>query len=136
MNAEVLQLVTEWFARTELVLKRRLIQERIGDTGELAESLRNEVHRRAGDLIAGEIEFLVRGRMVDMGAGSKSNKIESRESNRRATGGGRRRAKKWYSRAFWGRINDLQGVLGYTLMEEALQAASAPLKELNPSSRT
>lgn len=131
MNSEVLKIVTEWFARTELVLKRRLIQERIGDTGALADSLRNEVHRRSGDLIAGEIEFLVRGRMVDMGAGrGSSNKIESRQTNRRATGGGRRRAKKWYSRAFWGRINDLQGILGYQLMEEALEAASAPLKSL------
>lgn len=129
MNLEVFSVLTDWFRRTELVLKREKNRLRIGDTKELDRSIAQEVHRRSNELLEGTLEFLVRGRFVDMGAGKGSRKIETREGNARLLGGKRRRPKQWYSRAFWGRLNDLQGVLGYRLMEQAIDSIKNPLEQ-------
>jgi hypothetical protein len=127
MNLETLKVFTDWFARTELVLRREKTRLKVDDTTVLDSSLSHQVHQRANSLLQGELEFLVRGRFVDMGAGRK-RKIETREGNLTLLTGRPRKPKKWYSRAFWGRLNDLQGILGYKLMEEAVDSIKDPIE--------
>lgn len=134
MNLETLSVLTNWFKRTELILKREKTRMGIDDTKKLDRSMSHQVHQRANDLLEGQLEFLVRGRFVDMGVGRGSNKIETREGNARLLGGKRRKARKWYSRAFWGRLNDLQGILGYKLMESAIDSVKNPLEERSTGS--
>lgn len=128
MNLNTLQVLTDWFKRTELVLRREKTRLKVDDTHELDKSLSHKVHQRANDLLEGELEFLVRGRFQDMGAG-RARKIETREGNRELIAGKPRKPKKWYSRAFWGRLNDLQGILGYRLMESAIDAIKDPIEQ-------
>ena len=130
MNLPLLKLLTDWTARTELVL--RLQKKRLGvdDTNELDKSLSGRVRQQADAMLESELAFLVRGRMVDMGAG-RARKIESRDTNAQLIQGksNTRKPKKWYSRAFYGRINDLQGIIGFQLMESAIRAVKDPLEE-------
>lgn len=133
MSLQVLDLLTSWTARTEEMLDRALKQMNIGDTGQLAKSLRSKVRQKAMGLLEAEHEFLIRGRFRDMGAGrgTKAGRIESRASNRAMTSSGQgRRGKRWYSRTYWGRLNDLQGAIGYRLMETAVDAVITPLKQV------
>ena len=129
MNLRTLHVLTDWFKRTELVLRREKTRLKVDDTNELDKSLAHKVHQRANDLLEGELEFLVRGRFSDMGAGRASRKIETREGNRSLIEGKTRKPKKWYSRTFWGRLNDLQGILGYRLMESAIDAVKDPIEQ-------
>lgn len=129
MQVANLELLTNWFARTEVILRRELLRLNIGDTRDLEQSLRHEVRRQGNAILQGEMEFLVRGRFVDMGAGKAASKIQSRAGNRLLTAG--RRPKLWYSRAFWARINDLQGVIGYRLMEQSIESILKPMKAVS-----
>ena len=129
IQVDNLELLTNWFARTEVILRRELTRMRVGDTQQLEQSLRHDVRRQGSEILQGELEFLVRGRFVDMGAGKATSKIQSREGNRQLTAG--RRPKLWYSRAFWARINDLQGVIGYRLMEQSIQSILEPMKAVS-----
>ena len=128
MNLPLLKLLTDWTRRTELVL--RLQKKRLGvdDTNELDKSLSGKVRQQADAMLESELAFLVRGRMVDMGAG-RARKIESRATNAELLTAKTRKPKKWYSRAYYGRINDLQGIIGYQLMESAIRAVKDPLEE-------
>jgi len=128
MNLPLLKLLTDWTRRTELVL--RLQKKRLGvdDTNELDKSLSGKVRQQADAMLESELAFLVRGRMVDMGAG-RARKIESRATNAELLTAKTRKPKKWYSRAYYGRINDLQGIIGFQLMESAINAVKGPLDE-------
>lgn len=128
MNLETLQVLTDWFTRTELVLRREKNRLKVDDTKDLDQSLRNQVHQKSNSILEGELEFLVRGRFVDMGAGRK-RKIETREGNASLLKLKPRKPKKWYSRAFWGRLNDLQGILGYKLMEASIDSIKDPIEQ-------
>jgi hypothetical protein len=129
VNLETLKILTRWFDRTEYILRLEKRKLDIGITEELDKSLNTAVHQRANDLLVGELEFLVRGRFVDMGAGRKRKVLESRDGNGDLLKVKKRKPKKWYSRAFYGRINDLQGVLGYKLMESAIDSVKDPLEQ-------
>jgi len=130
MNLPLLKLLADWTARTELIL--RLQKKRLGvdDTQELDKSLGGKVRELSDALLESELTFLVRGRMVDMGAG-RARKIESRDTNADLIRdkSKARKPKKWYSRAYYGRINDLQGIIGYQLMESAIRAVKDPLEQ-------
>jgi hypothetical protein len=127
MNLETFKVLTDWTARTEYILRLEKRKLDVDDTHELDNSLDSKVERAGNDMLKSEIGFLVRGRFVDMGAGRKSSKIETRDGNARLLKV--RKPKKWYSRAFWGRINDLQGVLGFKLMEAAIRSVKDPLED-------
>lgn len=132
MNLETLQVFTQWMRRTELIFHREISRLRIGDTKDLDQSIEHDVKQRSQAMLEGAFEFLIRGRFVDMGAGRGARKLETREGNRQLlTKGKGRRPKKWYSRAFWGRLNDLQGVLGYRMMESAIDSVKEPLETLS-----
>ncbi len=133
MTSELLSLLTNWTDRTLLVLEREIERWRINDTGDLKRSLESEVRKKSAEILESQIEFLVRGRFIDMGAGrgQRANGIESRAGNRALTStSSGRKPRRWYSRALWGRLNDLQGVLGYTLMESSVQAIKGHLDKV------
>ena len=134
MSLQVLDLLTSWTARTEQMLKRAIDQMRIGDTGALVDSLRSQVRKKSQDLLIAEHEFLIRGRFRDMGVGrgEKSGRVESRAGNRAlASSGQGRRPARWYSRTYWGRLNDLQGAIGYRLMETAIDSVKEAIDQVN-----
>lgn len=128
MNSEILKILTRWTERTNMVLERERERLKVGKSGKLDRSFKTRVLTVSQDVFESQIDFLLRGRFVDMGAG-RSGKIESQASNRalmeEKSG---RKPKKWYSRAYYGRLNDLQGVLGYQLMESAIQSVKGPLE--------
>ncbi|MBD3627588.1 hypothetical protein [Cyclobacterium sp.] len=128
MKSRILQILTRWTERTEMVLERERKRLKVGKSGELDRSFKTRVLTVSQDLFESQIDFLLRGRFVDMGAG-RGRKIESQAGNRalleEKSG---RKPKKWYSRAYYGRLNDLQGVLGYQLMESAIQSIKGPLE--------
>jgi hypothetical protein len=129
MNLETLKTLTDWSRRTALVLDREIVRWKLQDTRDLQQSLKERVDQKTESLLVAQLQFLVRGRFQDMGAGRGSKRnFESRDGNRELLGGSKRKAKRWYSRAFWGRINDLQGVLGYRLMESAINSVKEPLE--------
>jgi hypothetical protein len=129
MNLETLQVLTQWMRRTEVIFRREITRLRIGDTKDLEQSIEHEVQRKSESMLEGAFEFLIHGRFVDMGAGKGARKLETREGNRQLLSKGKgRRPKKWYSRAFWGRLNDLQGVLGYRMMESSIDSVKLPFE--------
>lgn len=122
MNPETLQLLTRWTERTNFLLRRQREVLGVNNDGPLSKSQKYQVRQLSNAMLESQTEFLVRGRFVDMGAGRRSTKIETRDGNGRLLGGKGRKPKKWYSRTFWGRLNDLQGALGFRLMEDAINA--------------
>ncbi len=127
MNLDLLPILTSWTERTLYILRLEKRKLDVDDTKALDASLDGKAIQASNEKLHSEIEFLLRGRFVDMGAGRKSSKIETRDGNARKLK--LRRPKKWYSRAFWGRINDLQGVFGFKLMEAAIRSVKDPLEE-------
>ena len=123
-------MVQEWAARTDQILHAQLKAMGIGISDELFNSLRNRVYQQAGATIGYDLSFLMRGRYRDMGAGRR-RKIESIHSNGDIIRGqkkGGRRPKKWYSRAFYGRLSALNGVVSARIAEQAISAIINPLK--------
>ena len=113
----------KWLERTGQVLDGEIDRLDVKDSKELKKSLKFRLFRISADVIGGEISFLIRGRFVDMGAGRKKKVdafSEREDFGRRRRKQIGRKPKKWYSPAFFGRINDLQGALGFQLMEQAL----------------
>jgi hypothetical protein len=131
MDLDILNLVQKWTVRTDKVLRLARRKYRVNNTGALEKSADYSVKKESEDLLITEIEFLQRGRFVDMGVGGRSKKIESREGNAQLLRVKKRRPKKWYSKTYWGRINDLQGVLGFKLMESAIQYVKEPYEKAN-----
>lgn len=108
----------KWLSKTVEILEEERVRLKVQDSKKLKKSLRQTVINVAADVLGGEIHFLTRGRFVDMGAGRKRKAAQLRTRKRIK----KRKPKKWYSPAFYGRLNDLQGALGVQLMEKSLQA--------------
>lgn len=126
INQENFEVVRRWSERTKRVLLYELGKHKIGISKDLEKSLEEKVFTSGTDIIS-QLSFLTRGRFVDMGAGRRP-KLEARSAKlgpyRSKFEGSRkgRKPKKWYTRALYGRLNDLQGVLGYKMMEQAIEA--------------
>lgn len=69
-----------------------------------------------GKTIEYQVEFLPRGRFVDMGV-RMGEPIGVRPKNK---------IKRWYSRILYGRIHALYGALGFKLIEQGAK----PLREM------
>jgi hypothetical protein len=76
MQSQILQILTRWTERTEMVLDRERKRLKVGKSGELDRSFQTRVLTVSQDLFESQIDFLMRGRFVDMGAG-RGRKIES-----------------------------------------------------------
>lgn len=130
---EMRSYVTSWADRTDDILLTTMKRLGIGVTDELYNSVRSKVYTMAGDMVGYELTFLLHGRFRDMGVGrgrSKgiSSKIESTSSNRRIIQGKGSKPAKWFARPFYGRLNALEGALGFALMEQAISSITKPLK--------
>jgi len=122
---EVFNLSRRWLARTKEVLARERNKLGVDDTLELKQSVKTRQENNF-PMIKLLLLMKLRGRFVDMGAGRNYRKIQSMENNRSRI---RRRPKKWYSRPFYGRLNDLQGAIGYKMMEQALESTTRNLRK-------
>lgn len=101
--------LNEWAKLVDERLKAQLDKKGIG----ISESLRRSLaYRIAAFGFKGKYSgiFNESGRMVDMGAGRKPKGLQS-EANKLATieraKGGKRHAKKWYSKTMYGMLNNL-----------------------------
>ncbi|MBC6698090.1 hypothetical protein [Hymenobacter sp. BT190] len=158
-TSEVLQVVQQWAKRLEGILDQEFDKLGIGQNDDLRPSVRHKVYQMAGDMIGYDLSFLGYGRFVDIGTGKGNGraerdlsvggiltKLESQDTNgrilkRRRGKGGQfkknkrekkgRKPKKWYSRAFYGQLNRLMGVVSATMVESAVISVKAGLQNLN-----
>ena len=124
-NPEVERLFSRWLDRTIELHHQELKNTGVVGTGVLDRSVRGEYRRLAEGYIEGRLYFDEHGRFVDMGSGrgySHGHRLKDsfdEESGRRRRGA--RKPKRWYSKVWYARINDLQGAVGFKLMEEVVQ---------------
>lgn len=154
--SEVMQLVQRWANRVDGILDKEFDKLDIGVNDELRPSVRSKVYEMAGSMVGYDLSFLSSGRFVDIGAGKGNGRgqrdlsvggivalVESSDTNGRIIRRGRnksgqfsksapvkkgRKAKKWYSRAFYGQLNRLQGVVSASMVEQAVQIIVGELK--------
>lgn len=155
--AEVYALVADWARRNDKILQAQITKLGIGVHEELYPSVVSKAYELAAGEVGMDLSFLTHGRFRDMGVGRGTKpgardlsiaaaitKVESQDTNgrviRRQRGaGGRfkkgpqqpkgRKPAKWYSRAFFGRLNALQGALSAKTCEKAIAAVRAAAGE-------
>ncbi len=101
-----------WIDRTRQVLIEEMRRLQVKDSGDLQGALQSYTKDLGEGYTEVGLRFPTYGRFVDMGAGRRA-KLNALS---------KRKAKKWYSPAFYGRLNTLQGVLGIELMEQSVNA--------------
>ena len=154
--AEVYALVAEWERRTVQILRGKLKELNIGMNEELFPSVLGKTYELAAAEVGMDLSFLTHGRFRDMGVGRGSGpeardlsiggiiaKVESQDTNgqllnRKRGKGGRfvkvakekkgRTPAKWYSRAFYGRLNALMGAVSSKMVEKAVQSVKETLQ--------
>jgi len=129
-NSETEAFFRRWVKITASQLEQALGKHRIHQTGALESGLNAKVSE-LGDKLLAEFYFKLYGRFVDMGKGAIANPnshptshpaIESTESNRlMILGTKKRKPKPWYSKTFFGRLDNLRGGIGYKMKEIVMQ---------------
>jgi hypothetical protein len=111
INKEILQFIKGWNAKTGRLLGASAQKMHVKRTGDLQSSIADQT-TTSGDTVQASMIFELQGRFVDMGAGRgvKAGTVKAA------------RAKKWYSPIFYGRVNALQGGLGFKIMEQSATA--------------
>jgi hypothetical protein len=150
---EVYALVADWARRNDKILHDQIKKLGIGVHEELYPSVVSKTYELAAAEVGMDLSFLTYGRFRDMGVGRGTRpgardltiggiiaKVESQDRNgrlsRRERGkGGRfqkgpeqpkvRKPAKWYSRAFYGRLNALQGAISGKMVEKAIAAVKS-----------
>lgn len=130
---EVQSYVASWAQKTDEILLMTLKRLNVGHNEDLFRSLRSKVYRLAGDTVGYDLTFLLHGRFRDMNVGrgrgkSSSLKIENTASNRQIVRKRGVKPAKWFSKPFYGRLNALQGAIGYSLMEQSIQSITKTLE--------
>lgn len=122
---EVQQILEEWTKRTTDLFLQEIHRKKVGyykgksfSDEELRKSVSSNIHALGKGYLVAEFLFPDKGRFVDMGVGrgKKIGKSVEKVTAALAT----RKPKVWYSRALYGRVNDLQGVIGLKMMENAM----------------
>jgi hypothetical protein len=108
--SEIHDLMSQWSSRTRDILEGNLVRMNIGISNKLSQSLREET-TTSGDMVKSSLSMLARGRFRDMGAGSGSRANSKK-----------RKPKKWYSRAYYGRLSSLYGAIGYKMSQDTMSA--------------
>lgn len=129
-SSEVERLFRRWLNKTVQVYSEEIAKMKIGDSGDLVRSVDKHFRRLSEGYIEGTISFDEYGRYVDMGSGrgySFGKRIGAEETGRRNRSG--RKKKPFHGRAFYGRLNSLQGAIGYELMEQASLIAKRELAD-------
>lgn len=121
---DVEQFFSNWLKHNEEIFRDEIKDKAIGDKNELARSFNHELKRLGEGFLEGGHFFLTRGRFVDMGVG-RGHGRGALTSSSRSEGWSRgrkgRKPKKWYSPAFYGRLNDLMGATGARISEQAIR---------------
>lgn len=134
INPEIARLFSRWLDRTVELHKEELAKMGVGDTGDLDKSVRATYRQLGEGYLEGRLFFDEHGRFVDMGSGRgwshgrRERDTFDTESSRRGEKG--RKPKRWYSRVWYARINDLQGAVGFKIMEEVVKMSHATLERL------
>lgn len=108
MNPEIPKLATEWTAKTVEALKTSIGKLNIGSTGDLKASISGTAEI-SGETVTVRLRMKLKGRFVDMGAG------RSQPANTKRTA---RKAKKFYSKTFYGRLSGLRGAVSFQYVQE------------------
>jgi hypothetical protein len=130
---EVYQLVERWLNKTVMYHHEAIDKLKVKDTAALRRSVRAELSKLADGYLEGKLFFDEHGRFVDMGSGrgysfgKKTNRGRFDMEVGRKSRMRERKPRKWYSKVFYGRLNDLQGALGYKLMEQAISSVKDEL---------
>jgi hypothetical protein len=127
---EVERLFSRWLDRTIELHHIELRKQGVKGTGQLDKSIRGAYRRLGEGYLEGNLFFDQHGRFVDMGSSrgwSHGKRIGEEESNKRGTGG--RKKKPWYGRVWYARINDLQGAVGYKMMEQVIDMSHKAIKK-------
>lgn len=119
MNPEIPKLATEWTAKTVEALKTSINKLNIGSTGDLKSSIIGTASI-SGETVIIRLRMKLKGRFVDMGAG------RSQPANTKRTA---RKAKKFYSKTFYGRLSGLRGAISFQFVQETRRV----LKGINNS---
>lgn len=130
-ESEVERIFTRWLNRTEELYRQELARMKVGDSGDLERSVGQHFRKLAGDYLEGGMLFEKYGRYVDMGSGRGYSFGKSTRSNFDAEGRRRkagRKKKPFHGRVFYARINDLQGAVGFEMMEASVTLAKKSLK--------
>ena len=120
---EVERLVNRWIHRTVELSRQEMVKMDIGFEGDLERGLSAHYRKLADGYIETGLIFGDSGRYVDMGSGrgySFGKSIRANfdsESTRRKSG---RKKKPWIGRVVYARVNDLQGAVGFKMMERSL----------------
>lgn len=108
MNPEIPKLATEWTAKTVEALKTSMTKLKVGSTGDLKASILGAVQIN-GETVTVRLRMKLKGRFVDGGAG------RGQEMNTKRTA---RKAKKFYSKTFYGRLSGLRGAVSFQYAQE------------------
>ena len=126
MATGVKELLKNWTARTAQLFKSNQTKYNIGKTSSLLNSIQGRTQQTQEDQLTASFQFLETGRFVDMGVG-KGTKFAEASLNKRGSYTKGRVPKKWYSRTFYGRLNALQGAIGFSFMEQSISSIKEPL---------
>jgi hypothetical protein len=113
INQDTLESVSGWAVRTRQILSDNIDKLKVVETGEFKASLRVDT-RVSGTQIICSFKFMLKGKFSDMGAG------RGQSANTKKT---KRKTKKWYSRAFYGRLSSLRGMIGYRVASEVVKSS-------------
>lgn len=109
-----------WLDRTVTVLDMQLTRYGIGVTDELRRSLQSEMEIASGAEIRLILTFALQGKFRDMGVGRGIPIEMVKQSRERSRGSKRKRMPaRWYSKAWYGRLNDLNGAVNVAMQEQA-----------------
>lgn len=126
-------LFNQWLKKTVAYHRVAISRLKVQDTEALDRSIRSELRRLGTGYLQGTISFLEHGRFQDMGSGrgySFGQKTSRGQYDMDEPRKGRiqgRKPKKWYGKVLYGRLNDLQGAIGYQLMEQAIDTVKKEL---------
>lgn len=131
-NPEVESLFSRWLDRTVQLHHEELKKLGVEGDGDLDRSIRSEYRRLGEGYLEGNLFFDEHGRFVDMGSGRgwshghRERDTFDTETRRRGEKG--RKPKRWYGRVWYARINDLQGAVGFKLMERVIEMGHVAVK--------
>jgi hypothetical protein len=120
--SEVEQFFARWMQKNEDIWRAEMRKLDIGDSQELYQSFHHTIRHLANGFLEGDQSFETHGRFVDMGVGRGRGKDDWEAGRLDDWGSGRkgRKAKPWYNKVLYGRINDLMGATGARIMEKAV----------------
>lgn len=132
----ILHVVRESMELMETAVTAAIRKHRIGKTDELVKSVTTKAYA-SGQGAVGQLIFHEYGRMVDMGVGRKyplggikavTEELLSSPTTGTALVNNKRRAKKWYSKAAYGKLDYMETKLMYGFTD----AIREELKNLQP----